>query len=583
FFAGRGRANVVAVSAADGSLLWSIPGGYNATNLLFTRGHLFAHIPGAMMIEPASGRIVKDLGTSKRSCARFTGCPEALFHRGSIRNGEGTTRYDLQSGTASVIHAFRPPCNDGVIPADGLLHVTQWDCDCNLQLMGGIALAPGGDFEFNRDARESERLQVMAHDPSDIALFMASGRDWNTYRMDNERSSCTPTNVPEDAAIRWQYRPNAPLRPSPPTAAGGLVFVGGSDCKIRAIDANTGALRWCARLGGPSRLPPSIWKGRAFVGCNDGYVYALEAATGRLLWRFRAAPVERRIMVFDQMWSTWPVNSGVLVHEGIAYAAAGIINYDGTHVYALDAVNGKIRWQNNTSGHLNRELREGVSVQGDMAVFNDILWLAGGNVTSPARYDLATGKCLNSPPDAGWPRGPRGSEVFAFMSKYLIVGGRRLFAQDDDPIVNWSGFQVQAVRGAKPKHIPGRVPPAFGNGVVAMSGRGRLVCVDAGEMEQWLQQPDPKAKLQARWTAESLHGSVSVAIAGKAVVAAGQARDATGRPAGWAVEAFGIEDGGRLWSEPLPSAPLPGGLCVDRDGQAIVVLEDGGIVCVGKA
>ena len=43
---------------------------------------------------------------------------------------------------------------------------------------------------------------------------------------------------------------------------------------------------------------------------------------------------------------------GVVKQTANAYAAAGIASWDGTHVYALDAATGKIRWQNNTSGRL---------------------------------------------------------------------------------------------------------------------------------------------------------------------------------------------------------------------------------------
>ncbi|GAH67229.1 unnamed protein product [marine sediment metagenome] len=58
-----------------------------------------------------------------------------------------------------------------------------------------------------------------------------------------------------------------------------------------------------------------------------------------------------------------PVASGVVIEDGVAYFAAGIVNYDGIHVYALDAATGTIKWQNNTSGHLDPEARTGVSVQ----------------------------------------------------------------------------------------------------------------------------------------------------------------------------------------------------------------------------
>ena len=46
-------------------------------------------------------------------------------------------------------------------------------------------------------------------------------------------------------------------------------------------------------------------------------------------------------MVYGNLCSTWPVNTGVLVHEGTAYFAAGIVDHDGTYVYALDAKTGE--------------------------------------------------------------------------------------------------------------------------------------------------------------------------------------------------------------------------------------------------
>jgi len=585
YFGGRGRKNVVGVSAADGRLRWVVPGAYNATNLLFYDGHLYAHIPSCQKLNPRTGEAVQDLGLRKRSCARLTGCPDAFFHRGSLaeHGGEGTIRYPLASGQPTVIHAFRPPCNDGIIPAGGLLHVTPWDCDCNLQLMGHLALAPAGAFEFNREATEAERLEVAVDDLSGIAPFAASDRDWPTYRADNERSACTSAAMPGAAVRRWEFQPQTPFTPSPPTAAGGLIFLGGNDCQVRALDAATGQERWRFPTGGPIRLPPTIWRGRAYAGCNDGYVYALEAATGRLLWRFRAAPAERKITVFGELWSTWPVNSGVLVEDGVVYAAAGIIHYDGTHVYALDALTGQIQWQNNRSGHLNPDLRCGASVQGNLALVGRKLWLAGGNVTSPTAYDLADGRCLNPPPGPGWPAGPRGSEVGGLAGRYVLLGGRRLFTQDDDPITNWTAFEIfNAENGAKFEGAAfhGRVPPASGQGVIVMASRGPLVCLGSQKLDGWLQTKRTGVQLDERWRAESIQNCVAVALARNAVVAVGEPAGSPS-PSEWMVQAFDLKNGRVLWTESLDSAPLPGGLCVDQDGQAIVVLKDGRVVGVG--
>jgi outer membrane protein assembly factor BamB len=106
----------------------------------------------------------------------------------------------------------------------------------------------------------------------------------------------------------------------------------------------------------------------------------------------------------------------------VAYLAAGINSFDGTHVYALDAATGKMRWQNSTSGNLNAEARTGVAVQGDLLLFNKQLYLAGGNGASPGVYDIADGKCVTSAPPSGGARAPRGRELRLSGERVEAVG-----------------------------------------------------------------------------------------------------------------------------------------------------------------
>ena len=47
------------------------------------------------------------------------------------------------------------------------------------------------------------------------------------------------------------------------------------------------------------------------------------------------------------------------------------------------------------------------------------------------------------------------------------------------------------------------------------------------------------------------------------------------------VIALSLEDGRLLWKQPLPAAPVPWGLAVNREGKVIVTLEGGRIVCFG--
>ena len=280
-----------------------------------------------------------------------------------------------------------------------MLYIGPWACDCNLSLIGALAKCSAGAFRFDHVATDAERLQQGQGDLDKVASLEVTAADWPTYRANNQRTGSTAVRLarpkaPKDtpAVPSWAYVPDRPHVPTAAVSVGGLVFAGGLDGKVRAIDAGTGQIRWVFATAGPIKMPVTIWESRAYVGAGDGYVYALEAATGRLLWRFRAAPVERHIMVYGNLCSTWPVNTGVLIKDGVAYFAAGIIDYDGTYVYAVDARTGKIKWQNNSCGHLNPELRKGVSAQGNLAIHGDQLLMAGGNQVNPARFDLATGE-----------------------------------------------------------------------------------------------------------------------------------------------------------------------------------------------
>ena len=97
---------------------------------------------------------------------------------------------------------------------------------------------------------------------------------------------------------------------------------------------------------------------------------------------------------YGKLISTWPVAGGVVVHDGVVYAAAGIAHYDGTHVVALDAVTGEVRWYNDSSGRLSAKVGNGISLQGRLSVRGGELCFDGGNVYGTARFDLQTGKCL---------------------------------------------------------------------------------------------------------------------------------------------------------------------------------------------
>jgi len=327
-------------------------------------------------------------------------------------------------------------------------------------------------------------------------------------------------------------------------------------------------------------------------------------------------------MVYGSLCSTWPVNSGVLVEDGVAYFAAGIIDYDGTYVYALDAETGRIKWQNNTSGHLDKELRKGVSVQGIFTIADGRLFMAGGNLVSPAVYDLETGKYIGNSP--GNRRTNRGEEIGIFNKSYVILGGRLKFSATKN-VVNPGTFQaIQIIPGGDTGRskllTKGKIPPAWDDEkIVFVDGWNTLPkCFTSAQIEEYLTEETREIELpEYVWEAREPGGpeqrkfrynhaghqtptgrdTVSLAIARNAVLAVCETRGYSSLQSRWSVCALSPRDGSIIWEHNLspwgilgerdsmvdtPARPaLPGGLLIDRDGRVVVVLENGNVLCFG--
>ncbi|MHB1034918.1 MAG: outer membrane protein assembly factor BamB family protein [Pirellulales bacterium] len=570
YFAGPQRRRLVAASTKDGSLLWQY-GKDGNFELVLRDGAVYAmgKTDSSKKFEPLTGKILADLGCLRGNCTRATGTVDSVFSRGD--NHGGTLRLALAANDdARRIGLMRPGCHDGVIASNGLLYWGPWMCDCNLSLVGVIALGPAGAFDFASPAKESERLETLASDPARIAPFPESVDDWPTYRADNLRNGATRVSIAGRVSQRWQFTPTAAGEPTAPVAVGELIFVSGSDGAVRALDAATGKPRWTAYTGGPVRYSPAIWKGRVYVGSGDGWVYAFEAATGRTLWRFRAAPAERKIPIYGSLCSTWPVASGVLVEDGVVYAAAGLASYDGTHVYALDAVTGKIRWQNNTSGRLiNENLVSGISVQGHLLLHAGKLYLAGGNVVSPAVYDAADGKCLNTLTDQ-WQKAPRGKELYLIDGKVTAFDQLLYAPKEYQSCRYFSGYFVQAASGDT-------VVRGNENLVARIALKDDAVPAPAERARAALNR-----QASSLWDNKTFTRPASLALAKNAVLVAGPQRGKTpGEAAASVLAALDPAGGKMLWSQPLPASPVLSGLAVDRAGRMVVALEDGRVVCFG--
>ena len=157
-FHGQTQMNVVAVSTSDGKQLWTKTKVTNNPNAIHVDGKLILGVGDGgnhLAIDPINGVLLEDLGFRKRACTRLTACSDSFFVR-----GEGTLRYDRESKEITVDGAARPACNDGALPANGLLYLGPWQCDCNLSLIGLVARCSAGDFRFDYVAKDDERLEA---------------------------------------------------------------------------------------------------------------------------------------------------------------------------------------------------------------------------------------------------------------------------------------------------------------------------------------------------------------------------------------------------------------------------------------
>ncbi len=280
------------------------------------------------------------------------------FHHRCYR-AKATERYILTSRTGiefvdirakhwTCHHWVRGACLYGIMPANGMIYNMPHPCACYLEakLFGFNALAPASPTRaVPREVRDDDRLQRgPAYDaplPAHSAAESAAG-DWPMYRCDPARSGYCPVGVPAELTEAWQTVIGGRL--SSVVVAEGKLLVAAVDAHtVHALAADTGKQLWSFTAGGRVDSPPTVWRGRVFFGSADGYVYCLRAADGALCWRFRAAPVDRRMVAFDQVESVWPVHGSVLIHQGVLWCTAGRSMFldGGIRLLRLDPITGK--------------------------------------------------------------------------------------------------------------------------------------------------------------------------------------------------------------------------------------------------
>jgi outer membrane protein assembly factor BamB len=272
------------------------------------------------------------------------------------------------------------------------------------------------------------------------------------------------------AGLAWRFTIDGAII-STPVVSGSVVYVGGGDGRLYAIDRATGRERWHFQASAAVHSSPAVAAGLVFFGSRDNAFYALHAATGRLAWRLPSgadAPLPWGHESGD-VYTSSPTVAGDVVVFGSGAGA----------VYAVDANTGRVRWQYRTTGRV----RGTPAVAGGMVYVGDTdgrLYALGLDTgTLRWRYDVE-GHTLNSA-DFGFDRR-------TIQSSPAVAGGRVFVGARDGYL-----YALDAATGKLDWRFDHKVSwvntsPAVADGVVyAGSSDAQFVhAVDAADgRERW--------------------------------------------------------------------------------------------------
>ncbi len=411
--------------------------------------------------------------------------------------------------------------------------------------------------------------------------------DWPTYRGDFRRSGATE-EVIDAAALKRVGEVDLGRAPAPPwhgpakvdafrnmpalgdmrnyDRAFGLAVVGrrflvgsSADDTLRCFELPAAKQVWSFTAGGPVRLAPTVVDGNVYFGADDGYAYCLNHADGTLRWKVRAATADRRIVINGRIASLWPVRTGVVVTDGKAYFAAGMLPWESTYFCAVDAATGKV----DGDGCFRREFagwpgarldgetakaltgKAGLTPEGAMVLYKDRLLVPQGRV-APMLYSRTDGATLDNAP------GPGG--CFAMLTddnQWLFAPGNRqgyLCGADAESGAGGLIFDgMSAVVDADTMYyLTVNAVTAVARGQWAIRGRGKR-----NPAAKWSQPvPDAGALVRAGGT---------IFVGGRNTI-----------------EAFAAADGSRIWRAAVKGKVYE---LVVANGWLLAGTDAGGIYC----
>ena len=443
---------------------------------------------------------------------------------------------------------------------------------------------------------------------SAVCLFslvtLGQAADWPTYQHDYARTGVARESLLAPFTDGWVHRSRHAPRPAwrgeakwdgynkvydlksrqifdyayHPVIADGLLYYGSSaDDKIYCLDAATGEQRWTFFTEGPVRLAPTIADGRVFVGSDDGHAYCLDAKSGKLIWKTQLGPRDYRIPGNSRIISRWPLRTGIIVIGDLAYCAAGMFPSEGVLITAIEADNGKIKWQ---------QKQTDLPAQGYMLASHTRLYVPAGrnnpvvlNRADGKRirvvsgqggtYALLTGDNLVFGPGKtgtlGFVESNQSDQLATFKGNHMIVTPSRSFLQSDTDLsaLDRSRYLDLARKRRPLKSRLGKLQDELKK--VKAGERQSQILKEAGKLGKQLDEMQSAMQECFAWRVPSSQ-PLSIVLAGQTLITGGHNE----------VAAYSAKDGSQLWQAKADGEVF--GLAV-ADGRLYASTSKGVIHC----
>lgn len=342
------------------------------------------------------------IGVSLQGVAETQSQGEALYaqHCAACHNGRVSKAPPLAMlatfSTSSVLRAM----NEGIMQTQASA----------LSQSERLAVA---EFMTGKSLGEAAAIAPLQCESSEIDMTQPPkvkgwGVNLANHRYFGEALTRIDINTLDDLELAWVFAyPDATRARSQPTVAGNSLIVGSQSGDVRAIDRDTGCVRWTFNTVAEVRtgIVVSPWDPqdataapKAYFGDLIGNVYAIDLRTGKLLWRQRPDP-----------HPSLTITAAPALHDGRLYVAFSSLevvpaadpNYECCTfrggVAAYDADSGAHLWTGYTIDEMPTVVGKNAVGTAQLAPSGAPIW--GTPVIDHARNQLyvGTGESYSSP------------------------------------------------------------------------------------------------------------------------------------------------------------------------------------------